>query len=69
MTTINNPIPPSGILTLKEISVLEQEYEDMNRLGEHAYLASDLREAEESGDPKRIEQIKSLITDQLTMEN
>jgi hypothetical protein len=63
MTTINKPIPPSGILTLKQLAELDTKLTDYN------YLASDLRQAQESGDPERVEQIKSLITDQLTMEN
>ena len=63
MTTINNPIPPSGILTLKQLEELDTKLTDYN------YLASDLREAQDSQDPERVEQIKSLITDQLTMEN
>jgi hypothetical protein len=63
MTTINKPISPSGIISMTQLEELETKIPDYN------YLASDLREAQESGDPERIEQIKSLITDQLTMEN
>ena len=33
------------------------------------HLASDLQEAQASGDTQRVEQIQALITDQLNMEH
>jgi|TARA_X000001382_G_C3039376_1_gene137330 hypothetical protein len=59
MSIDNKPIPESGIITLTELLSMSGE----------THLASDLQEAQASGDTQRAEQIQALITDQLNMEH
>ena len=59
-------IPESGIISLEELVILQDQLRE-TQSGDIT-LARDLKEAQESGDTQRAEQIQALITDQFGME-